>query len=221
MKKKMANIAERAVEMTEPLGVILAGGLSRRMAGPEKSLLELNNKPLVKWVKDRLSSQTEQIILNANGNPERLSKLDMIVQSDTVEGYAGPLAGILAGMKWAKANTSLTHIITAAADTPFFPDDYVKRMTVEAHETGASIALASSNDRKHPVFGLWPVDLADELEKFIVDENNRKVMMFVERYPNCMINFNEVHVGVDPFFNVNTPDDMEMARKIALGFKTG
>lgn len=207
--------------MTEPLGVILAGGLSRRMEGPEKSLLELNNKPLIEWVADKLSSQTNQLILNANGEPERFAHLDLIIQPDTVEGYAGPLAGILAAMRWAELNTSLTHIITAAADTPFFPQDYVKSMLKQAKEKEASIALASSNDRKHPVFGLWPVKLADALEEFIVDENNRKVMMFVERYPNCLVNFHETIEGVDPFFNVNTPDDMEVARKIALGLEMG
>ncbi len=203
--------------MADLLGVVLAGGLSRRMEGPEKSLLELNGKTLVCHVADRLKLQTSQIILNANGDASRFSELGLQVQADTVDGFVGPLAGVLAGMRWANKNTQATHIITAAADTPFFPDTYVAEMLINAINEKSEIALASSNNRHHPVFGLWPINLADDLEKFLVDEKNRKVMLFVERYSNCQVNFDNPENDIDPFFNVNTPDDMKVAEEIVLG----
>lgn len=200
--------------MGDLLGVILAGGLSRRMEGREKSLLELNNKTLISHVADRLKQQTENVILNANGDAERFSQLGLKVQKDTIDGFAGPLAGVLAGMRWAQKNTQATHIITAAADTPFFPNSYVEQMLIKAVQENAQIALAASNCRRHPVFGLWPIKLVDELEIFLVDENNRKVMLFVERYTNCQVEFENLENDVDPFFNVNTPDDMKKAQEI-------
>ncbi len=205
--------------MADLLGVILAGGLSRRMEGPEKSLLELNGKTLVCHVADHLTQQTDKVILNANGDASRFAELGLEVQKDTVDGFMGPLAGVLAGMRWAEENTKATHIITAAADTPFFPDTYVAEMLINAIRETAEIALASSNGRRHPVFGLWPIKLADELESFLVDENNRKVMLFVERYPNCQVGFENLKNDVDPFFNVNTPDDMVKAQDIMLGLE--
>lgn len=203
--------------MADLLGVVLAGGLSRRMEGPEKSLLELNGKTLVCHVADRLKLQTSEVILNANGDASRFADLGLQIQEDTVDGFVGPLAGVLAGMRWAKENTQATHVITAAADTPFFPDTYVAEMLINAIKETSEIALASSNDRHHPVFGLWPIKLADELEHFLVDEQNRKVMLFVERYSNCQVNFDNLYNDIDPFFNVNTPDDMKVAEKIILG----
>ncbi|MEM8651936.1 MAG: molybdenum cofactor guanylyltransferase MobA [Pseudomonadota bacterium] len=196
--------------MNSPLGVILAGGLSRRMDGPEKSLIQLGDMPLIGHVASNLGSQTESIIINANGDPERFFSLSLPVQPDVVDGFVGPLAGVLSGMRWAKENTDATHIITAAADTPFFPRDYVSRMIKNAETSNAQIVLASSEGRRHPVFGFWPVDLADPLEHFLVDEENRKVMLFVERYAN---NTEEFQSGSpDPFFNVNTPDDLAAAQ---------
>lgn len=206
--------------MRSPVGVILAGGLSRRMEGPEKTLLNLEGKTLIEHVRDKLKLQVDTIILNANGDPERFLNLGLAIQSDTLEGYAGPLAGVLAGMKWTKKHSSSKWIVTAAGDTPFFPDDYVKTMIAKARDTNAHIALASSGGRKHPVFGLWPVDLADELEDFLVKENNRKVMLFVERYNHVLVEFENQTAEHDPFFNVNTPNDMEEAQKIVSRLQT-
>jgi len=203
--------------MADLLGVVLAGGLSRRMEGPEKSLLNLGNKTLVSHVADRLRQQTSKVILNANGDTSRFSKLGLEIQSDTVEGFVGPLAGVLAGMRWAKANSKATHLITAAADTPFFPNDYISQMQKEVQSKNAEIALASSNDRHHPTFGLWPINLADALENFLVEEGNRKVMLFVERYRYCQVNFKNLKNDIDPFFNVNTPDDMTKAEQFLVG----
>lgn len=202
--------------MTLPIGIILAGGLSRRMEGPEKSLLKLGSQTLIEGTISKLERQGLDIVINANGDTSRFAALSKPVQPDTVEGFAGPLAGVLAGMRWTQENTKATHIITAAADTPFFPDTYTQDMLTSAKSSKAQIALASSNGRHHPVFGLWPVELANALEDFLVVEENRKVMLFVQRYENCKVEFANLANGIDPFFNVNTPDDMKQARKIAL-----
>ncbi len=198
------------------LGVILAGGLSRRMEGSEKTLLKLQGDTLISGVANKLGKQVPNIILNANGDTDRFSMLNLNVQADTVKGFAGPLAGVLAGMRWAQKNSNATHIISAAADTPFFPDDYAQEMLVMANGLNAEIALAASNNNRHPVFGLWPINLADELEYFLVDEENRKVMLFVERYSNCIVEFKNLQNDIDPFFNVNTPNDMKVAEEISL-----
>ena len=198
----------------KPLGVVLAGGLSRRMEGPEKSLLKLGGKSLIEQILERISLQLETVIINANGDAARFSGLNVPVQADTVEGFVGPLAGVLAGMRWAQSNTDLTHVITAAADTPFFPSDYCEKMITSAKRENADIALASSDGSRHPVFGLWPVAFADALEHFLVEEENRKVMLFVERYSHCLVEFkNENH---DPFFNVNTPEEFALAETMIL-----
>lgn len=198
------------------LGVILAGGLSRRMNGREKSLLELEGEPLIVRVSKRLGKQVPQVIINANGNPERFSELGLSVQPDTVEGFAGPLAGVLAGMRWAERKSpGITRILTVAADTPFFPQDYAEKMIKTADAENAEIALAGSGGRHHPVFGLWPVKLANKLEAFLVKEEGRKVMLFVERFANCRIDFGDITRGNDPFFNVNTPGDLADAKQIA------
>lgn len=200
----------------QTLGVVLAGGLSRRMEGPEKSLLSLSGKPLVARVAGRLASQTQTVIINANGDPRRFSFLDYPIVADTVGGHVGPLAGVLAAMRWAQDNASgRTHVLTAASDTPFFPLEYAHTMQVALDTNKADIALACSNSRRHPVFGLWSVELADALEKFLIDEEGRKVMLFVERFSNCGVEF-ENDGTCDPFFNVNTPEDLAQAEAIAL-----
>ncbi len=201
------------------LGVVLAGGLSRRMEGPEKSLLPLAGEPLIAMVTQRLAAQTSKLIINANGDPSRFSFLDYAVAPDTLDGHVGPLAGVLTAMRWADQHApNLTHILTAASDTPFFPMDYAEKMQSTANEQQIDIALACSNGRRHPVFGLWPVRLADALEEFLVKEEGRKVMLFVERFSNCQVEFNNatgLNQSCDPFFNVNTPEDLLEAETMA------
>lgn len=201
------------VKQTKPIGVVLAGGLSRRMNGPEKSLLELNGEPLLQHVITRLSKQLDNIVINANGDESRFSKYNLPIVPDTVGDFAGPLAGVLAAMRWTAANhPSAKSIITAAADTPFFPTDYVSKM-IASQATDQTIVLAHSNERRHPVFGLWPIDLANDLEHFLVAEENRKVMLFAQRYNLVKSEFLDQN-GIDPFFNINTPQDMEHAEKL-------
>ncbi len=205
------------------VGVVIAGGLSRRMEGPEKSLMLLKGQPIIKHVCDRLQDQLDDIILNANGNAARFAFLDIPVQHDTVDGFAGPLAGILAGMRWAQANRqTASRIITVAADTPFFPVNLVKLFDkhIAQLEMGAersAICLAYSDNNRHPVFGSWPITLADKLEHFLTVENERKVMLFVQRFELIKVDFPLVEIderSVDPFFNINTPADFTLAETL-------
>jgi len=197
-------------------GVILAGGLARRMGGGDKALLELGGETLLARVIARLKPQVGEVVLNANGDPGRFAEFGLPVVADTVEGFAGPLAGILAGMRWAAARGH-THVASAAGDTPFFPADLVARLTQAARSGGQPIALAATNDperglSEHPTFGLWPVDLADNLEESLTVGNMRKIIVWTSRHGCARAVFDEA--AEFPFFNVNTPEDMVEAERI-------
>ena len=193
-------------------GVILAGGLSRRMGGNEKSLLQLAGKPPVSWVAEAMHPQVSNLALNANGDPARFDFLELPVLPDTIEGFVGPLAGVLAGMKWAAGLQDVTHVVSAAADTPFLPDNLVAKLRGSLQESN-DIAMADSVGRIHPVFGLWPIHLADELEHFLVAEDKRKILEFANRFTLHSVNFDKPNS--DPFFNINTPEDLTAAEEMA------
>jgi molybdenum cofactor guanylyltransferase len=201
------------------VGCVLAGGRALRMGGHDKALLAIGGKPMLRRAIDRLAPQVGTMILNANGDPARFSGYDLAVVSDPVPGFAGPLAGILAGMRWAQAHRPAARwIVSVPTDTPFFPDDLVIRLVgaVGHHET--MIALAKSGNRIHPVFGLWPVALADDLEASIRDEELRKVKVWARRHPVAEVIFHGPmieDIEIDPFFNVNSPEDVETAEVIA------
>ncbi|MEM7508749.1 MAG: molybdenum cofactor guanylyltransferase MobA [Pseudomonadota bacterium] len=197
-------------------GVILAGGLARRMGGGDKALLQVAGRSLLSHVIDRLSSQVVEVALNVNGDAARFAAFDLPVIADTVEGFVGPLGGVLAGMRWAAARGH-SHIVTAAADTPFFPSDLVARLSEAAEAEGQPIALAATNDPKrglseHPTFGLWPVALADNLEEALTIGQLRKVIVWTSRHGAACAVFDDGHY---PFFNVNTPDDLAEAERIS------
>lgn len=197
---------------TKAAGVILAGGLSRRMEGQEKTLLEIGGKPIIAKVAARLADQTPILAINANGDPARFAGLGLPVIADNIAGHPGPLAGILAGMCWAlDQHPEISHVLSVAGDTPFFPKNLLEILSPGNGDPSA-IVLAASNGRRHPVFGLWPVSLASDLETFLVDEAGRKVMMFVERYPHRIEEF--ASGAIDPFFNINTPEDLSHALQI-------
>ncbi|MEM6421842.1 MAG: molybdenum cofactor guanylyltransferase MobA, partial [Pseudomonadota bacterium] len=182
-------------------GVILAGGLARRMGGGDKALLPLGGKPILSHVIDRLSPQVGALAVNANGDPARFAALGLPVIADTVGGFAGPLAGILAGMHWAAAQ-GFTHVASAAGDTPFFPDDLVARLAGGLSATDR-IAIAATEDTvrglsEHPTFGLWPVDLADDLETAL-STDMRKVIVWASRHGCARVVFADA--GAFPFFN--------------------
>ncbi|MEM6407828.1 MAG: molybdenum cofactor guanylyltransferase MobA [Pseudomonadota bacterium] len=198
--------------MQQPAGVILAGGQSRRMGGGDKGLLDLGGRKLITHVIDRLEPQVAEIALNANGDAARFD-LGLPVIPDSIDGFAGPLAGVLAGLDWAAAQGH-THIVTAAADTPFFPCDLVPRLMLAA-ENGP-IALAATPDpqrglARHPTFGLWPVSLRDDL-RAALQEGVRKVVQWTDRHGTALANFPAE--PFDPFFNVNTPEDLARAEEL-------
>jgi len=199
--------------MTRPLGVILAGGLSRRMGGGDKSLLMLDGRPILSHVIDRLAPQTQRIALNANGDPARFASFGLPVIADSIEGFAGPLAGVLAGLDWA-AQLGAPAIVTAAADTPFFPTDLAARLHDTATANGAPIALAatpgnSGQQNRHPTFGYWQATLRDDLRDAL-EGGLRKVVQWTDRHGAATAMFDAG--ALDPFFNVNTPEDLELAQ---------
>ena len=207
---EMTDQIRAAKGHTPPLGVILAGGQSTRMGGGDKGLLQLGDKPILQHVIDRLACQTDRIALNANGDPSRFAAYDLPVISDSIDGFAGPLAGVLAGLDWA-ATQNATHIVTAAADTPFFPFDLISDLTLAAETQGKPIALAKTDNGRHPTFGLWPVALRDDLRDAL-QNGVRKVVQWTDSHGTAMAHFHDTRF--DPFFNVNTPDDLKRAEQL-------
>ena len=196
-------------------GVILAGGLARRMGGGDKALGLIDGRSMFDRVKSRLAPQVGAMALNANGDPRRLADLDLPVIPDSIGEYPGPLAGVLAGMDWA-ATQGASHVLTVAADTPFFPTDLGERLCAGI-TPDAPIALAATPDPKrgmarHPTFGVWPVALADDLRQSLLD-GVRKVVLWTDSHGAAMVPFSAD--PFDPFFNVNTPDDMATAEALA------
>jgi len=204
--------------MKQPLGVILAGGQARRMGGGDKGLLRLGGKVLLSHVIDRLEPQVAGMALNANGDARRFAPFDLPVLPDTIDGFAGPLAGVLAGLDWA-AGQGADSIVTAAADTPFFPCDLVPRLLLAAEGMTAPLVLAATPDprrgtARHPTFGLWPVALRDDL-RAALQSGLRKVVLWSDRHDGREAMF-EI-TGIDPFFNVNTPEDLAQAEALLEG----
>ncbi len=207
-----------SAQPSEPIiGVLLAGGQSRRMGGGDKSLLELAGKPLLAHVIERLRPQVATLVLNANGDPERFGAFGLDVVADPVEGFAGPLAGVLAGYGWARENAPEARwIVTAASDTPFFPGDLVQRLLSATGGAYPAIALAGSAGRLHPVFGLWPTALAEDL-RAALHSGTRKVLDWTDRHMMVKEEFAPAEIGgktVDPFFNANRPDDLAEAQAL-------
>ena len=198
-----------------PLGVILAGGLATRMGGGDKGLLELGGRPILDHVIDRLVPQVGALALNANGDPARFAGYDLPVVADSIEGFAGPLAGVLAGLDWA-AGQGAEAIVTAAADTPFFPRDLVARLVAASEGQEHPLVLAATPDPKrgqvrHPTFGLWPVALRENLRSELA-YGLRKVVLWTDGHAGREVLFEDG--PPDPFFNVNTPEDLTEARAI-------
>jgi molybdenum cofactor guanylyltransferase len=216
------STAVTAPPVSFPAGVILAGGLSRRMfaseaAGGDKALLPLGATTMLDRVIACLKPQVSQLALNANGDAARFAAYGLPVIADTVAGFVGPLAGVLAGLRWAAQNSPATsHIVTVSADAPFLPDDLVARlMAVASHNPGA-IALAQSGGELHPVIGCWPVAHADDLERALTS-GVRKVLRWTDVHGTIPVPFEFVQIGgqsVDPFFNANTPDELDEARRL-------
>jgi molybdopterin-guanine dinucleotide biosynthesis protein A len=200
------------------LGVVLAGGLARRMGGGDKGLQLLGGRPILDRIIERLAPQVDGIILNANGDPARFACWDLPVAGDAVDGFVGPLAGVLAGLAWARANRpEITDIVTVPGDGPFLPRDLVARMRAARAQANADLACAVSAGQAYPVVGLWPVRLHDDLRHAVVVEDIRKVDRWTARHRLVQVDFPAT--PVDPFFNANAPEDLAEAERLlaALG----
>jgi molybdopterin-guanine dinucleotide biosynthesis protein A len=196
--------------MRQPAGVILAGGRAARMGGGDKGLLPLGDTTILDRVVGRLGRQVSPLALNANGDPARFARFGLPVLGDSVAGYPGPLAGVLAGLDWAAA-LGLDAVVTVAADTPFFPEDLVVRLGHAAETAGTPVVLAATSSGRHPTFGLWRVDLRGDLRRSLRD-GTRKVMDWADRHGAATAMFPDT--PVDPFLNVNTPEDLARARAL-------
>jgi molybdenum cofactor guanylyltransferase len=199
------------------VGLLLAGGQSRRMGGGDKSLHMLGGISLLDWVIARLQPQVQAMVINANGDPARFAGFGLPVVADSAPDFAGPLAGVLAGLDWTAANRpDCEAVASVATDAPFVPRDLVDQLVRGANEAGADLACAASGGRAHPVFGLWPVRLREDLRHAVVAEGIRKVDTWTSRYKLATVSFSDR--PVDPFFNANRPEDlMTAAGMIAAG----
>ncbi len=202
---------------TRPMGLLLAGGLARRMGGGDKPLRTIGGATILTRVIERLAPQCDGLALNANGDPGRFAAFGLPVLADGVEGHPGPLAGILAGLEWAAAHRpDIRHVVSVAADTPFIPRDLVQRLVEAAAEAGTALACAASGGWTHPVIGLWPVSIAGALREALTLENERKIDRFTARFGCASAAW--PHEPVDPFFNANTPEDLAEAERLLATF---
>ena len=199
----------------EIAAVVLAGGLATRLGGGDKPLRDIGGRPLLDIVLERLAAQVGRTALSANGDPTRFAAYGLPVLPDEGE-RAGPLSGILAGLVWAK-QTGAGHLLSVASDTPFFPLDLAARLAGAIGEK-PGVAVAASGGRRHPVFALWPVALEPDLRAFMAASATFSVAAFLDRHPTVTVSFPATDIGgesIDPFFNVNAPDDLAAADAIA------
>ena len=204
-------------EADEVAGVLLAGGLSRRMGGGDKCLRDLGGRPILARIVERAAPQVGALVLNANGDPARFDGFGLPVAADVVAGYAGPLAGILTGLDWAAKNApGARWLASFACDAPFLPEDLVARMMAAVEAAGADLACAVTHGRTHPVFGLWRLSLREDLRRAMVEEEMRKVDRWTARHGLVEVNFPDLETPagpLDPFFNTNRPEDLEEAAR--------
>lgn len=195
-------------------GVLLAGGLARRMGGGDKPMRTIGGRTILERVIARLSPQCSGLILNANGDPARFASFGLQVVADDVPGFPGPLAGILAALDWTAANRpGVEWVLSAAGDCPFLPRDLVARLHEARSQENAQLAVAASGGQSHPVIGLWHVALRDELRHALVVEDLRKIDRWTARYPLATVNWPVE--PLDPFFNANTVEDIAEAERLA------
>ncbi len=195
-------------------GVLLAGGLARRMGGGDKPMRSIGGKTILARVIARLKPQCDGLVLNANGDPARFAAFGLPVIADDVADFPGPLAGILAALDWMAANRpEVKRVLSAAADCPFLPRDLVARLEAARAAENAELAVAASDGQTHPVIGLWSVALRDELRHALVKEDIRKIDRWTARYPLATVTWPVT--PLDPFFNANTADDITQADRLA------
>jgi molybdopterin-guanine dinucleotide biosynthesis protein A len=196
------------------LGIVLAGGLARRMGGGDKARIRIGGMTILERVLARLEPQCSAIILNANGDPGRFADTGLPVVADTVPDFAGPLAGILAGLDWAaKQASEIADVVSVPGDCPFLPVDLVVRLLQARSAAGVPLACARSGEWRHPVVGIWPVALRGDLREALIGEGLRKIETWTARHGIAVADWPAE--PVDPFFNVNTPEDAARAEHLA------
>jgi molybdopterin-guanine dinucleotide biosynthesis protein A len=196
------------------VGVLLAGGLARRMGGGDKPMRQIGGRTILERVIARLNPQCDELILNANGDPARFASFGLPVVADTVKDFPGPLAGILAALDWTAANRPAARLVlSVAADCPFLPRDLAARLNQALVDEDAQLAVAASGGQSHPVIGLWDVALRDELRHALVQEDVRKIDRWTARYKLATVTWPTT--PLDPFFNANTMDDIAEADRLA------
>jgi molybdenum cofactor guanylyltransferase len=197
-----------------PLGLILAGGLARRMGGGDKARITIGGKTILERVLATMTPQCGRLIINANGDPARFADTRLPVVADSIPDFAGPLAGILAGLDWAAAHApEVTDLASVPGDCPFLPSDLVQRLAMARAEAKTPLACARSGDWRHPVVGLWPVALREDLRQALMVEGLHKIEIWTARHGVAIADWPAE--PVDPFFNVNTPEDVAAAERVA------
>jgi molybdopterin-guanine dinucleotide biosynthesis protein A len=199
------------------LGLVLAGGLARRMGGGDKPRTSIGGVTILSRVLERLKPQCSRMVLNANGDPARFADTGLSVIADDVPDFAGPLAGILAGLDWAAKNApDVVTVVSVPGDCPFLPRDLVARLNEARAASGKPLACARSGEWRHPVVGLWPVALRADLRHALTQEDLRKIELWTARHGVALADWPAE--PVDPFFNVNTPEDVAAAERLAAQY---
>lgn len=184
------------------------------MGGGDKALIDIDNRTMLDRVLARFSPQCQTVILNANGDPQRFARFGLSVVADDVADFAGPLAGLLAGLDWAaRHKPDLRWVASVPGDCPFLPEDLVMRLHEVREKSGTALACASSGAWRHPVAGLWDVGLRHDLRRALIEEGLRKVEDWAARHGIATAAWPDQ--PFDPFFNVNTPEDRARAALIA------
>jgi molybdopterin-guanine dinucleotide biosynthesis protein A len=195
------------------IGAILAGGLARRLGGGDKALRQVGGHTVLSRLIERLRPGVTRLIINANENPARFSAHGLPVVPDTLPDHPGPLAGVLAALDWTAAFEPLiAWVVTVPGDAPFLPKDLVTRLQEARQREAARLACAGSLGRTHPVVALWPVSIRDELRHALTERGIRGVDRFTKPYSRAVVEWNAT--PVDPFFNVNTPEDLAAADRL-------
>ena len=201
----------------QTIGVVLAGGLARRMGGGDKARIRIGGVTVLERIIERLRPQCAGLILNANTDAARFADIGLPVVADSVPDYAGPLAGILAGLDWtAEHATQIEWIVSAPGDCPFLPRDLVTRLHQARVGASALLACASSAKRPHPAAAIWPVELREDLRRALTRDGVRRVTEWSARYPFGMAAW--AATPVDPFFNINKPEDVAEAERLAAQY---
>jgi molybdopterin-guanine dinucleotide biosynthesis protein A len=199
------------------LGLVLAGGLARRMGGGDKARIKIGGASILQRVLVCLTPQCNRVIINANGEPARFADTGLPVVADSVPDFAGPLAGILAGLDWAAQNApDVAWLVSVPGDCPFLPKNLVTRLHEARATSNFPLACARSGEWRHPVVGLWPVALREDLRHALVSEGLHKIELWTERHGVAIAEWPAT--PIDPFFNVNTPEDAAQAEATAARY---